>query len=91
MMLQQDKPDDYVVGTGKDYSVREFIEAAFKYKGIFVTWKNSGDDEIGVNTANGQVIVKIDPRYFRPTEVNLLRSKAEKAEKKFWDGNRRLD
>jgi GDPmannose 4,6-dehydratase len=74
LMLQQNTPNDYVVGTGVDYSVREFIETSFKYVGITIRWEGSGEDEIGSDSATGKVLVRIDPRYFRPTEVNLLRS-----------------
>jgi len=81
LMLQQDQANDFVVGTGVDYSVREFIESAFKYKGIKIRWEGSGEDEVGINDSNGKVVVRIDPRYFRPTEVNLLRSNPEKAQR----------
>jgi GDPmannose 4,6-dehydratase len=79
LMLQQQAPDDYVVGTGVDYTVREFIEKSFAYKGIPIRWEGSGEDEVGINTLNGKVVVRIDPRYFRPTEVSLLRSDPTKA------------
>ena len=79
LMLQKDTPNDYVVGTGVDYTVREFIEKAFAYKGIVVRWEGKGEEEVGINSGNGKVIVRIDPRYFRPTEVNLLRSDPTKA------------
>jgi len=81
LMLQQDNPDDYVVGTGIDYTVREFIEKSFQYKGIKIRWEGSGENEVGINTNNDKVIVRIDSRYFRPTEVELLRSNPAKAQK----------
>lgn len=73
LMLQQDKADDYTVGTGKSYSVRQFIELSFTYAGITIEWKGFGKDEIGVNPANGNILVKIDERYFRPTEVDFYK------------------
>lgn len=81
LMLQQDKPDDYVVATGETHSVREFVELAFKELGIDIEWHGSGVDEYGLDKANGKTIVKIDPRYFRPSEVDLLLGKPEKAER----------
>ncbi len=78
-MLQHETPDDYVIGTGKDYSVREFIEAAFLQKNIHIIWQGSGCDEVGINTVSKQIIIKVDSRYYRPTEVNLLRADPSKA------------
>jgi GDPmannose 4,6-dehydratase len=72
LMLQQDKPDDYVLATGEAHSVREFVELAFSEVGIEVVWKGEGVDEKGINAKTGDVIVAIDPHYFRPTEVDLL-------------------
>lgn len=72
LMLQQDEPDDYVLATGETHSVREFIELAFKETGIHIEWRGKGTDEVGVRADNGQVLVQVDPRYFRPTEVELL-------------------
>ena len=72
MMLQQDKPDDYILATGEMHSVREFIEAAFKEVEIEVIWKNSGIDECGVNKKTNKEIIKIDPYYYRPLEVDYL-------------------
>lgn len=81
LMLQQEQPDDYVVATGETHSVREFVELAFKEIGIDVEWQGEGVDEYGVDKATGDVIVKVDPRYYRPSEVDLLLGNAEKAEK----------
>ncbi len=93
LILQQDKPDDYVIGTGETHSVREFVETAFEYAGIEIEWQGNGTDEKGVigslnpdvasdNTLEpGDVIVEIDPRYFRPTEVELLLADISKAKK----------
>ncbi len=86
LMLQQDEPDDYVLATGKKISVRKFIEMAFQEVGINIEWKGEGVDEKGINKENGKVIVEIDPRYFRPTEVDLLVGDASKAKKKLgWE------
>lgn len=82
LMLQQENPDDYVVATGETHSVREFVETAFQNIGMSITWKGSGVDEVGINEATGQVVVKIDPRYFRPTEVDLLLGDSSKIKAK---------
>lgn len=81
LMLQQDKPEDYVLATGKTTSVRDFVTMSFKEVGIGIEWKGKGVDEKGYNTENGDVLVEIDPEYFRPTEVDLLIGDASKAEK----------
>lgn len=78
-MLQQDKADDYVLATGETIEVREFVTKAFKKLEIEVEWKGQGVDEIGINKATGAEIVKIDPKYFRPTEVDLLVGDSTKA------------
>jgi len=78
MMMQREKPQDLVIGTGETHSVREFVEKAFKVVGTTITWKGEGVDEVGVNE-KGEEIVKIDPRYFRPTEVEFLLSDPTKA------------
>ncbi len=72
MMLQQPKPKDYVLATNENHSVREFIEHAFNYVGINIQWKGSGVDEKGIDTKSGKTIVKINPKYFRPGEVDQL-------------------
>jgi GDPmannose 4,6-dehydratase len=79
LMLQQPAPDDYVLATGEMRSVREFVEAAFGEVGRRIDWEGTGTDEIGRDTASGQVLVRIDPRYFRRTEVELLQGDASKA------------
>jgi GDPmannose 4,6-dehydratase len=79
LMLQQEQPDDFVIATGKQYSVREFVTRAAQHLGMKIEWRNTGVAEQGVNVANGQAIVKIDPRYFRPTEVETLLGDATKA------------
>lgn len=82
LMLQQSTPDDYVVATGETHSVREFVEKAFAQVGMSIQWKNSGIDEVGIDNASGKEIVRLDPYYFRPTEVDLLIGDPSKAKKK---------
>ncbi|MDQ3190074.1 MAG: GDP-mannose 4,6-dehydratase [Bacteroidota bacterium] len=72
LMLQQDVADDYVLATGRKVSVRKFIEMAFEHLDISIKWEGNGVDEKGINSVTGKVIVEIDPKYFRPTEVELL-------------------
>jgi GDPmannose 4,6-dehydratase len=81
LMLQQDAPEDFVIATGIQYSVREFVEAAAREIGLSITWKGEGRDEKGYD-ANGKGIVAVDPRYFRPTEVETLLGDATKAKQK---------
>ena len=78
-ILQQDKPDDYVLATGENHSVREFVELAFARIGRTLEWRGAGLEEAGVDAGTGDVLVKIDPRYFRPTEVDSLLGDAKKA------------
>lgn len=96
LMLQQDEPDDYVVGTGESHSVRKFAEKAFSYAGIELEWKGNGVEEKGVVKSvdsrwdhllkPGQVIIEVDPRYFRPTEVEFLQADITKAREKLgWE------
>lgn len=86
LMLQQDEPDDYVVATGKTHSVREFVDLAFREVGIDIEWQGNGVDEKGVNAANGDVLIEIDARYFRPTEVDILIGDPSKAREKLgWE------
>jgi GDPmannose 4,6-dehydratase len=86
LMLQQDEPDDYVVATGKTHSVREFVELAFREIGIDIEWQGTGVNEKGVNAANGGVLIEIDARYFRPTEVDILMGDPSKAREKLgWE------
>lgn len=79
LMLQQDKPDDYVIATGEKHTVREFTSKAFGAVGIDIEWIGKGIKEIGVNKKNGKILVDIDPKYFRPTEVELLVGDPSKA------------
>jgi GDPmannose 4,6-dehydratase len=80
-ILQQDVPDDYVLATGIKHSVREFVELAFAEVGVRVQWNGSGVDEKGVDAKTGRILVEVDPRYFRPTEVDLLIGDPSKAER----------
>ena len=81
LMLQQEKPDDYVIATGETHTVREFAELAFKEAGIEIEWQGSGVDEKGYDKKTGKVLVDVNPRYFRPTEVELLWGDPSKAER----------
>ena len=107
LVLQQEKPEDFVIATGKTTSVREFVQKAFKEVGVEVEFKGKGIDEIGVaakvskdekykdltkNVKEGQVLVKVDPSYFRPTEVDILLGDATKAKEKLgWKPEYKLD
>jgi GDPmannose 4,6-dehydratase len=82
LMLQQEKPDDYVVATGETHSVREFLEIAFKEAGIEIEWKGKGVKERGIDKKTGKSVVVIDPEFFRPCEVDLLVGDYTKAKKK---------
>jgi GDPmannose 4,6-dehydratase len=86
MMLQQDEPDDFVIATGIQYSVREFIEEAAPYFGIELEWVGEGLDEIGYDSNSRKPVVKVDSKYFRPTEVETLLGDATKAKQKLgWE------
>ena len=78
-MLQQEQPDDFVIATGQYHSVREFCTLAFKEAGIELEWQGSGVDEKGMDKATGKVLVEVDPRYFRPAEVDQLLGDPTKA------------
>jgi len=82
LMLQQPKPDDYVIATGKQHSVREFCELTFKELGIDLEWQGQGLNEKGVNKETNKVIIEVDPKYFRPTEVESLLGDSTKAREK---------
>ncbi len=83
LMLHQPEPDDYVIATGKTHSVREFVETAFKKVGIDIEWSGKGVDEKGIDKASGKTLVRIDPQFFRPAEVDFLVGDYSKANKKF--------
>lgn len=80
-MLQQDNPDDYVLATGRTVPIRDFVNMAFAEVGRTLEWKGSGVDEVGICTASGKTLVQVDPRYFRPAEVELLVGDASKAKR----------
>lgn len=81
LMLQQDEPDDYVIATNETRTVREFVERAFACVGINVKWEGTGIDEVGINSKTGKIIVKVNKKFFRPAEVDLLLGDPIKAEK----------
>lgn len=81
MMLQRDKPEDFVIATGETHSVREFVEAAFRHIDREIEWRGTGVSEVGIEKATGIVRVKVNPHYFRPTEVDLLLGDSTKAQK----------
>jgi GDPmannose 4,6-dehydratase len=86
MMLQQETPDDYVVATNETHTVKEFIDESFRIAGIEIEWKGSGVDEKGLDKKSGKVLVEINPKYFRPTEVELLIGDPAKAKQKLgWE------
>ncbi|KNC96570.1 GDP-mannose 4,6 dehydratase [Spizellomyces punctatus DAOM BR117] len=81
-MLQQDEPEDYVLATGETHTVRSFVEKAFKVVGVDIVWEGEHEDEVGRDAATGAIRVRIDPRYYRPAEVELLLGDPSKAERK---------
>ena len=83
LILQQDRPDDYVLATGESHSVREFVELAFTEVGITIDWKGTGTAEHAVCRKTGRTVLRVDPRYFRPTEVDTLVGDSTKARQKF--------
>ena len=80
LMLQQEQPDDYVIATNETRTVREFVETAFHHVGIEVEWHGSGVDEIGIDKATGKTVVSVNPKFFRPAEVEILLGNPAKAE-----------
>ncbi|GAB6142758.1 GDP-mannose 4,6-dehydratase [Desulfocicer niacini] len=82
LMLQQDQPEDFVIATGEQHSVREFVTIAATTLGIDITWEGTGIDEKGIDTKTGNTIVAVDPKYFRPTEVETLLGNPAKAKEK---------
>ena len=81
MILQHKKPDDFVLATSKAYSVRDFVELAFSFVDISIKWSGTGVNEVGRNSKNGETLIKIDSKYFRPAEVDYLRGDYKKANK----------
>ena len=87
-MLQKDTPEDYVIATGEQHSVRDFVERAFKTVKIIIGWKGEGVEEVGYDMDTNQVLVEIDPKYYRPTEVDTLLGDPSKAKAKLgWNPN----
>ena len=80
-MLQQEKPDDYVIASGETRTVREFAQTAFAHAGMDIEWHGEGADEYGVDRKSGKTIIKVNPEFFRPAEVDILLGDASKAEK----------
>ena len=92
LMLQQEKPEDFVLATGKQYSVREFVELSFKELDIHINWEGKNENEIGVNMSTGETLVCINPKYYRPTEVDTLLGDATKAKIKLnWQAKTPFD
>lgn len=90
-ILQHEKPDDFVLATGQLYSVREFVEKAFKEVGVTIAWSGSGVDEVGSDASSGAELVKVDPKYFRPAEVDLLLGDPAKAKRELgWEATTTL-
>jgi GDPmannose 4,6-dehydratase len=88
LMLQQDEPDDYVIATGKQYSVRDFVNEAAPYFDMNIDWRGEGLDEIGVDVNSGRTIIRVNSKYFRPAEVETLLGDASKAKEKLgWEPN----
>ncbi|MBO0143107.1 GDP-mannose 4,6-dehydratase [Agrobacterium sp. Ap1] len=91
-ILQQDEPDDYVLATGRTVSVRDFVSTAFKVAGIDIEWKGEGVDERGFERCTDRCLIEVDPRYFRPTEVDLLLGDPAKAKEKLgWTATTTLE
>ena len=92
LMLQQDNPDDYILSTNRKISVRRFVELAYQEIGIIIKWVGQGIDEMGINSITGDILVKIDKEYFRPTEVDLLIGDYSKAKEKLgWEPKYRVE
>jgi GDPmannose 4,6-dehydratase len=91
-ILQHDTPDDWVLATGQTQTVRSFVELAFAAVGRRITWQGEGVDEIGIDAASGETLISIDPRYFRPTEVEFLLGDPTKAREKLgWQATTTLE
>lgn len=92
LMLQQDSPEDFVIATGKTYTVRTFVEKAAKYVGFDIEWQGEGVNEVGVDKKTNKIIIEINSKYFRPTEVDLLIGDATKANQKLgWKAKVEID
>jgi GDPmannose 4,6-dehydratase len=82
LMLQQDVPDDFVIATGEQYSVKEFVERCAPFFGLKIRWEGNVLDEVGIDTITNKIVVRVDKKYFRPAEVETLLGDASKAKKK---------
>jgi GDPmannose 4,6-dehydratase len=92
LMLQQDSPDDFVIATGQQYSVKQFVEKCAPYFGMEIQWQGQGLDEIGIDIKTGKIVVRVDEKYFRPAEVQSLLGDASKARTKLgWKPNYTFD
>jgi len=92
LMLQQDKPDDYVIATGEAHSVRDFVQVAFKQVGINLEWNGKGVEEVGIDNKTGKTLVDVSPIYYRPLDVNFLQGDASKALAEFgWEPKVRFE
>jgi len=92
LMLQQDKPDDYVMATGETHTVREFCDLTFKELEIELEWHGKNEKETGIDKKTGKTLVEVDPRYYRPTEVDLLIGDASKAKRELgWEPRVKFD
>ncbi|HCT94548.1 MAG: GDP-mannose 4,6-dehydratase [Bacteroidetes bacterium GWE2_39_28] len=92
LMLQQEKPADFVIATGKTHTVREFVDLAFRVVDIELEWIGNGIEEVGRSRNNGEILVKVDPRYYRPTEVDLLWGDTSKARNELgWEAKTTLN
>jgi GDPmannose 4,6-dehydratase len=92
LMLQQEKPQDYVIASGKQYSVRDFAERAAAVLGMRLEWSGTGVEETGIDRKSGRTVVRIDPRYFRPAEVDTLLGDASKARRELgWEPKASFD
>jgi GDPmannose 4,6-dehydratase len=86
LMLQQDEPDDYVIATGTQYSVKDFVEEAAPYFGMKIAWEGEGLDEVGIDKLTKKTVIQVNPKYFRPAEVESLLGDASKAKEKLgWE------
>ena len=81
LMLQNDTPDDFVIATGEQHSVRDFVNETFKHYGVDIIWQGNGIDEVGIDSSTGKILVSVNPKFFRPTEVDNLCGDASKANK----------
>jgi GDPmannose 4,6-dehydratase len=92
LMLQQEKPDDFVIATGETHTIREFVEICGKELGFDIKWEGEGINEIGIDRITGKTIIKINPKYFRPTEVNLLLGDPTKAKEHLgWEAKTKFE